>query len=428
MKSCNMDMQYQPVISIGTIGGVTNGKSSIVKAITGEATQRHSKEQKSNATLRLGYGNAKIYKCKVCAPPQCYQSTDSSVMEHGCRICGNDTELKTHISFADCPGHASLMSTMLNGTCIMDYAILVESVTNDQIPASQTIEHFAVANEAKIPIPLICLNKLDLMLKRKNDVLNIIDKINKFVASNGLSKIPILPISGSMGYNIDILCEYLAKLPIPEKDTTGECRMLIVRSFNINKEKIPISDINGGVVGGTLLKGILNMNDDVTIYPGYIVESGYTPLQGKVKSIRSDRNELGHAIPGGSIAVQLDIDSAFTGDNKIVGQVVYNSKKTDVKVFSEITLKFKSLSKKEFTVGETIEINVNANNLSATVGKIDEQMIELKLEKPICLEVGDRVSMIRHNNRIDICGYGTFVCGVEFPMSGGLYQQQNSNK
>jgi translation initiation factor 2 subunit 3 len=409
----------QPNVIIGLIGAPANGKSSIIKALTGDSTQRHSDELKNNATIRLGYAGAKIFKCPRCPRPECFQATLTSVMNHACRLCNSMAELVTHFSFCDNPGHADYLSTMLNGARIMDYGILVESVTNTTVPEFQTVRHFEIAKELDIPIPLICLNKLDRMLKNKNEIPAIVDKIEKFVAQYQTDKIPMLPISGTMGYNMDILCEYIASLPPKPKNTNADSKMLIARSFNINKEKTPISNIRGGTIGGTLVRGILKLDDIVIVYPGYIdpETNKCVPLRGKVKSLRSDENDLSFAIPGGMIAVQLDIDSALTGDDKLVGQVVYSANKDDPGVYSEITLKFKQLDKKEnFTIGETIHINVNSNNLEAQIKDLNNN-ITLSLKKPICLEKGDLISLSKKDkDSINICGYGIFETGVEFPI------------
>ncbi len=65
-----MDIQnqeeLQPLINIGTIGHVAHGKSTLVKSISGIATQKFKAELERNITIKLGYSNAKIYKCKIC--------------------------------------------------------------------------------------------------------------------------------------------------------------------------------------------------------------------------------------------------------------------------------------------------------------------------------------------------------------------------
>jgi len=41
-------------------------------------TVRHFKEIIRNITIKLGYANAKLYKCPSCAPPECFQSFGSA--------------------------------------------------------------------------------------------------------------------------------------------------------------------------------------------------------------------------------------------------------------------------------------------------------------------------------------------------------------
>lgn len=67
----------QATINIGTIGHVAHGKSTVVKAISGVETVRFRQEKVRNITIRLGYANAKIYKCPKCPAPECYKSYSS---------------------------------------------------------------------------------------------------------------------------------------------------------------------------------------------------------------------------------------------------------------------------------------------------------------------------------------------------------------
>ena len=69
----------QATINIGTIGHVAHGKSTVVKAISGVQTVRFKNELERNITIKLGYANAKIYKCDnpECPRPTCYRSYKS---------------------------------------------------------------------------------------------------------------------------------------------------------------------------------------------------------------------------------------------------------------------------------------------------------------------------------------------------------------
>ena len=63
--SCEV-ISRQATINIGTIGHVAHGKSTVVKAISGVKTVRYKSELERNITIKLGYANAKIFKCRVC--------------------------------------------------------------------------------------------------------------------------------------------------------------------------------------------------------------------------------------------------------------------------------------------------------------------------------------------------------------------------
>lgn len=93
----------QATINIGTIGHVAHGKSTVVKAISGVQTVRFKNELERNITIKLGYANAKIYKCnnEACPRPTCYRSyksekeVDPPCERHGCKGTYN---LVRHVS------------------------------------------------------------------------------------------------------------------------------------------------------------------------------------------------------------------------------------------------------------------------------------------------------------------------------------------
>ena len=68
----------QATINIGTIGHVAHGKSTLVKGLSGVQTVRFKNELERNITIKLGYANAKIYKCNDLPRPQCYTSRGSA--------------------------------------------------------------------------------------------------------------------------------------------------------------------------------------------------------------------------------------------------------------------------------------------------------------------------------------------------------------
>ena len=93
-------------------------------------------------------------------------------------------------------------------------------------------------------------------------------EIIDFVKGSLVENSPIIPISAQQGINIDKLLEEICNLEIPKKDTESEPIFLIARSFDINKPGSEIPNLNGGVLGGILKHGTLNVGDKIEIKPG----------------------------------------------------------------------------------------------------------------------------------------------------------------
>ena len=104
----------QPLLNIGMLGSVSDGKSTTVYKLTGTKTQKYSSELKRNITIKPGYANMKIYNNNG----ELNSSNSNEKLEG---------ELVHHLSFVDCPGHYELIITMLSSIQVMDGIILVVS-------------------------------------------------------------------------------------------------------------------------------------------------------------------------------------------------------------------------------------------------------------------------------------------------------------
>ena len=101
----------------------------MVKALTGDWTDRHSEEQERGISIKLGYSNATILYCSAC---DMYLTAHLAEKErkkgkprNTCPKCESPLEFKRNISFVDAPGHEILMATMLSGASLMDGACLL---------------------------------------------------------------------------------------------------------------------------------------------------------------------------------------------------------------------------------------------------------------------------------------------------------------
>lgn len=53
-----------------------------------------------------------------------------------------------------------------------------------------------------------------------------------------------------------VICEYICKkIPIPIRDFTSDPRLIVIRSFDVNKPGSEVTDLKGGVAGGSILRG-----------------------------------------------------------------------------------------------------------------------------------------------------------------------------
>jgi translation initiation factor 2 subunit 3 len=240
----------QATINIGTIGHVAHGKSTVVKAISGVQTVRFKTEHERNITIKLGYANAKLYKCsdESCPRPACYRAYGSAKEDSpDCEVpgCGSKMTLLRHVSFVDCPGHDVLMATMLNGAAVMDAALLLIA-GNETCPQPQTLEHLAAVEIMKLNDIIIVQNKIDLVRDTAAEAQYA--QIREFVSGTVAAKAPIIPISAQLKYNIDVVVENLVKkVPIPIRDFTSDPNMIVIRSFDVNKPGEEVADLKGGI-------------------------------------------------------------------------------------------------------------------------------------------------------------------------------------
>ena len=439
--------QYTPSIVIGTLGHVANGKTTITKKLTGETTLRSDAEIKTGGkTLKLGYANGKIFKCKHCEPPMCYSSGSYDTAEKVCPICSSQTSLVQVYSIMDCPGHNSLMSLVTSGTSIVDYSILVESypdsAKNDYIfPSPQTIEHHNVAQLAGIKKIATILNKIDLCPENnnkrlKNDITKFVNILNEKVNSDEQSAKMVIPMSAVYNINIDVLCQKIAEAPNPERDLVSNPILIVSRSFDINKPQKLTSEtvLKGGTVGGALLRGTINVGNDVVIYPGYVrlvekksmnmsKKSGkkkkenyvieynvfeYSPLETNVSSIKSGTKSIQIAKPGGLIALQLDIDPSMTKGDRATGTIITTSGNKDINVSNMIMFKIsmfypgKDGTPKivDFEDNTVVDVHINSTTIRGRIFKYSSSKKEGRvfLEKPVVIYPNIKMVISEHSD------------------------------
>ncbi|EEA05257.1 eukaryotic translation initiation factor 2, gamma subunit, putative [Cryptosporidium muris RN66] len=426
----------QATINLGTIGHVAHGKSTVVRAISGVQTVRFKDEKERNITIKLGYANAKIYKCSNpdCPPPQCYRSYGSSKEDEPiCEVsgCNHKMKLMRHVSFVDCPGHDILMSTMLNGAAVMDAALLLVA-GNESCPQPQTSEHLAAVEIMKLRHIIILQNKVELI--KEAQAIEQHKQIKDFVAGTSAQDAAIIPISAVLKFNIDVLCEYICtQIPIPIRDFTSSPRMIVIRSFDVNKPGEDAKSMRGGVAGGSIIRGVLKLGDEIEVRPGIYNKNSEgafvcRPIRSRIVSLFAEHNDLQYAVSGGLIGVGTKIDPTLTRANRLSGQVLgHPGHLPDIFDSINITLyRMRRLlgvrshdgSKAQAKVsklreGELLMVNIGSTTTGGRVAKIRDDSATFQLSSPVCCSVGDKLAISR---RVDkhwrLIGFGDILSGT----------------
>ena len=422
-------MSRQATMNIGTIGHVAHGKTTLVRAITGIQTTKYKKEKARNITFKLGYANAKLFKCPKCPAPECYKSYGSEKEDNPpCETCGETLTLLRHVSFVDCPGHDILMATMLNGAAVMDAALLLISV-NEPCPQPQTSEHLAAVENMDLKEIIIVQNKLDIVTKESAKVQ--FQQIKTFVQGTEAAKSPIIPVSAQMKYNVDVVIQALCQLPIPKRDFISPPRFVIVRSFDVNYPGTESQDLKGGVAGGTLVRGVLKLGQTIEIRPGIVTVNtdgkvNVTKIFSTIVSLRAEQNNIIYAIPGGLIGVGLKIDPFLTKEDTLVGQILgLPGKLPDI--FDNIVVRVHLLrrllgvrqmqgnSVREIKKGEVLLLNVGSTSMSGralSVGGDNEDEIKFELNGPVCCEIKEKIAVSRKIGKsYRLIGWGEILSG-----------------
>jgi len=399
----------QPEINIGTLGHVDNGKSTLVQAMSGVWTAKHSEEMKRGITIKVGYADSAFYRCTQC---NTYGASESCVQ------CGSQAELLRVISFVDCPGHHSLMVTMLAGAALMDGALLIISAA-EKCPQPQDREHLAAAQITGLKKLVIVQNKIDIVSRER--VLENYNEIKAFIDGTPFEKVPIIPVSAQRCTNIDVLIEAIEKhIPTPKRDVTKPPIMPILRSFDINKPGTSIEHLAGGVLGGSILQGTFKLSDEVEIKPGIPIEkttrAKYESLYTKIVSLYAGRKSIKEVTCGGLAGIGTLLDPALTKADSLTGEIVGKPNHLPPAVdylTIDVTLLDKTMGTEELTTIENIKINealvlnVGTAVTAGIVKRVKQNTVEISLRRPVCVEYESRLAISRRiSNNWRLIGFG----------------------
>jgi len=393
-----------PEVNIGVVGHVDHGKTTLVQALTGIWTARHSKEIERGMTIFLGYADGNIALCPELNPPESY------TVELTCPD-GSESKLLRRVSYVDAPGHEAYMTTMLSGAMVMGGAILVIAA-NEPCPQPQTIEHLTALEILGVKDIIIVQNKIDVVSKER--ALKNYHEILNFIKGTIAENAPIIPVSALHKVNIDVLLQAIQEvIPTPQRDPSKPPLMYVIRSFDINRPGTPYRSILGGVIGGTLLQGKLRLGQEIVILPGVKIprEVGkskvlvYEPITTTIEEIRYGDLAVEEATPSGLVAIRTNLDPSLTKADQLAGSVV-TTPDNKLDVTTSIEIEYHELKRvvgvrgqlskpPPLQVNEKVVVAVGPATRIATVKSIRKDVIELKLDEPVVAWKGSRVAVGR---------------------------------
>ena len=213
-------------LSIGVIGHVDHGKTSLVKALTGIDTDLLREEHERGLSIVPGF----------------------SYINHK----------NISVDLIDLPGHEAFVKNMVSGASGMSSVLLVIAANEGIMP--QTIEHLDITSILKIEKGLVVLSKVDLLSDK--ELLIERKKIEKFLEASHLKNIEIHEVSAVTKIGIDNLRKSIIDIAknIPENIRVKKNFFLpIDRSFH--KQGF------GTIVTGTLRLGSIDTESKISLLP-----------------------------------------------------------------------------------------------------------------------------------------------------------------
>lgn len=266
--------------NVGVLGHIDSGKTALARALSTTAStaafDKNPQSKERGITLDLGFSSF----C-LASPPH----------------LGLPPPSKLQVTLVDCPGHASLIRTIIGGSQIIDLMMLVVDVTKGM--QTQSAECMVIG-EITCPRMVVVLNKIDLLPEAKKQALidKMTKKMQKTLENTRFNGCPIVPVAAKPGgpdasetetpQGISELVELLiSQTYMPKRDPSGTFLMAADHCFSIKGQ--------GTVMTGTILSGSVSVNDSVEIPSLKIIR--------KVKSMQMFRKPVNVAIQGDRVGI-----------------------------------------------------------------------------------------------------------------------------
>lgn len=254
--------------TVGVIGHVNHGKTSIVRALTGIDTDRLEEEKRRGMSIVLGFA-------------------------HLASEAGS-------IDLVDVPGHEQFVRTMVAGATGIDASLLVVNAREGIKP--QTVEHVAIAGLLGVRRGVVAITKSDLVEPAQRAAVQ--QRVRSFLRGTHLEFSPVVFTSTVLGEGFVALREELLRLLAGPRDTAaghGRFWLPVDRVFTLPG--------HGTIATGTLRGATLRVGEAVGAFP--------RGAAGTVRQLQVHGEPVDEAHPGQRVGVNLrhlDASAVTRGD------------------------------------------------------------------------------------------------------------------
>ena len=314
---------------VATAGHVDHGKSTLVRALTGQDPDRLDEERRRGLSIELGY-------------------------------CWTHLDPIGDVAFVDVPGHERFLSTTLAGLGPVPVAMLVVAADDPWMP--QAAEHLAALDALGVAHGVVAVTRSDLA-----DPAPALARAARELAGTSLGGAPAVAVSGRTGAGLDelraTLCGVLATMPAPDPD--ADVRMWVDRVFHVRGA--------GTVVTGTLPAGTLHVGDRLDAGRERLRVRGLESLGRPVEEVSGVARvavRIGPRPPGLSRGDVLVTPDAFLAVSEV-----------DVRLAGVGPLPERPL------------LHIGAAQRSVHARPLGDRHARLRLDPPIPLRHGDRMAL-----------------------------------
>ncbi|EHH66569.1 hypothetical protein EGM_03587 [Macaca fascicularis] len=281
-------------VNVGVLGHIDSGKTALARALSTTAStaafDKQPQSRERGITLGLGFSCFSVpLPARLRSSLPEFQAAPEAEPEAG--------EPLLQVTLVDCPGHASLIRTIIGGAQIIDLMMLVIDVTKGM--QTQSAECLVIGQIACQKL-VVVLNKIDLLAegKRQAAVDKMTKKMQKTLENTKFRGAPIIPVAAKPGgpeapeteapQGIPELIELLtSQISIPTRDPSGPFLMSVDHCFSIKGQ--------GTVMTGTILSGSISLGDSVEIPALKVVK--------KVKSMQMFHMPITSAMQGDRLGI-----------------------------------------------------------------------------------------------------------------------------